>query len=371
VREPNRLARGLLFSIYVDPLSNLLLLLLFWGQFGFAVDAAPAAPLSVEQPVERTIEMESGTSEVLRYPSMAQVTASDSKTIRVRQANATDLVVSARKVGFATIRVWEASGKMHATAVRVVPSGRMAVAQGPDLGVVRVRLQIVEVSDKARTEAGVHWPQMLDFQSSGALSVDDNQWNLGVRFGTAQGWIRQLMENGWAKLLSQPDLLVVMGEEARFTSGGEVPFAVLTDSYGRLQQSIQWKQYGLNLKVRPETADGFVIRSDVAVEISDLAPAAAGQSIPSVFRRSLNTKVNSRDGETVFLSGLVRQADTISRGGVPVLSDIPILGILFRESADASDRSEVLIAMTLGLASRAESDEQKHRWEGLHKKAAP
>lgn len=319
-----------------------------------------------------SVDLDVGTSHTLRFESISQAAVSDGKVLRLRQADDRTLVLTARKVGTSTVRVWEASGRQYAYQVQVLASGRLSRAQGADLGVVRVRLQIVEVSENARRQLGIHWPNMLDIQAMGMYGVSADSVTSpayrtegGVRFSTGQGWLRQLMEKGFAKLLSQPDLLVVLGEQASVSSGGEVPYPVLTESYGRLQQSIHWKNYGLLFKVRPEFVDGLVIRSDVQVEISDLISQSGTQNIPSVFRRSLNTKVNSRDGETVFLSGLIRQSRTHSKGEVPFLAEIPVLGVFFQERGEASESSEVVIAMTLGLTTRMEADAQRKRMEKL------
>lgn len=309
----------------------------------------------------RAIEV--GTSETLHFSSISQAAVSDGKVLRIRQTDERSLLLTARNVGQATVRVWDAGGKEHAFQIRVVATGRLTEAA--DLGVVRVRLQVLEVSERARRQVGIHWPQTLDFRAAANLDFATGQLESGARGSTGQGWIRQLMENGFAKLLSQPDLLVVLGEQASFSSGGEVPYPVLTDSYGRMQQSIHWKTYGLALKIRPESVDGFVIRSDVQVEVSELASHSGMDGIPSVSRRSLSTKVNSREGDTVFLSGLIRQSNARTRGEVPFIADVPVVGLLFQERGSSDESSEVVIAMTLNLASRAGRANERDRMKAL------
>jgi len=246
----------------------------------------------------------------------------------------------------------------------VTAPGRLALGESADLGVVHVSLQILDVSSQARDEMGVHWPQMFQFEMAAVGGLPPG---LGVRFQSAQGWLRQLLDRGWAKMLSQPELSVVMGEQATFSSGGEVPFPVLTDSYGRLQQSIQWKQYGLLFKIRPESSDGFIVRSDIQVEISELAASSGVQNIPAVYRRNLSTKIHSKDGETVFLSGLLRTGETRGNTEVPFLAEVPVLGIFFQSHANARENSEVLIAMTLGLKTHSSNEKKNQRLHHLLK----
>lgn len=301
------------------------------------------------------LQLEAGLSESLSFTSIDQVTVSDGRVLRARQMDAKTLLLTARKIGQSYVRVWDSAGTEHVYRVTVAAPGRLALGENSGLGVVHVSLQILDVSSQARDEMGVHWPQMFQFELT----------SVGVRFDSAQGWLRQLLDRGWAKMLSQPELSVVMGEQATFSSGGEVPFPVLTDSYGRLQQSIQWKQYGLLFKIRPESSDGFVVRSDIQIEISELAASSGVQNVPAVYRRNLTTKIHSKDGETVFLSGLLRTGETRGNTQVPFLAEVPVLGIFFQSHANASENSEVLIAMTLGLKTQSADDKKTRRLQQL------
>jgi len=320
------------------------------------------APITLE-PI--ALQLEAGLSESLSFTSIEQVTVSDGRVLRARQIDGKTLLITARKPGQSYVRVWDIGGKEHAYKVTVTAPGRLALGENADLGVVHVSLQILDVSSQARDELGVHWPQMFQFEMS-ALG-GGAQPGLGVGFGSAQGWLRQLLDRGWAKMLSQPELSVVMGEQATFSSGGEVPFPVLTDSYGRLQQSIQWKQYGLLFKIRPESSDGFVVRSDIQIEISELAASSGVQNVPAVYRRNLTTKIHSKDGETVFLSGLLRTGETRGGSQVPFLAEVPVLGIFFQSHSNSSENSEVLIAMTLGLKTNSANEKKNQRLEHLIK----
>jgi type II secretory pathway component GspD/PulD (secretin) len=109
----------------------------------------------------------------------------------------------------------------------------------------------------------------------------------------------------------------------------------------------------------------------VKVEISELDPGRAVNGIPALTTRNLETKINAKDGETVILSGLVRQALTQQRKSIPILSWIPLLGPLFFSSrAESRDETEVLMAVTYSLAthSREGQDLEKRRGRILSSK---
>ena len=168
-----------------------------------------------------------------------------------------------------------------------------------------------------------------------------------------------MIRDGWAKLLASPELYVRMGEEAIFSSGGELPVASSSENYGRSVKHVEWKAYGLSVKVRPQSVDNLNIFSDLDIEISEVDPSRALEGIPAISKRHLQTKMESRAGETVVLSGLVRQASSSERHGLPLLGDIPLLGsLIFSSRNQTRDETEIFMAVTFSLTSK-EQQEQK------------
>ena len=167
-----------------------------------------------------------------------------------------------------------------------------------------------------------------------------------------------MIKEGWGRILASPELYVRLGEDATFHSGGEVPITTASESFGHSFQHVEWKPYGLTVKVRPQSGDGLHIRSDVQVEISELNRGAAVDGVPGLTKRELQTKINALDGETVILSGLVRQTASEERQRVPFLSSIPLLGSLFSSKAETREESEILMAVTYTLATRSRQQQE-------------
>ncbi|MEQ1843243.1 MAG: type II/III secretion system protein, partial [Verrucomicrobiales bacterium] len=82
--------------------------------------------------------------------------------------------------------------------------------------------------------------------------------------------IHHLAQTGDAKLIASPELFVREGEEATFHSGGEFPVSTSSENYGRFHRHVEWKPFGVHLKVRPQSFDGLHISSEINVEISEL-----------------------------------------------------------------------------------------------------
>jgi pilus assembly protein CpaC len=131
---------------------------------------------------------------------------------------------------------------------------------------------------------------------------------------------------GWAKVLKQATVITDNGMEASFQNGGEQNFPVNTG----LTIGIEKVEYGIDLKVLPrydpEKRDlGLKLEAD----ISDLTASVTGTSLPGRTTSNITTTVSLKLGQSLVLSGIHTQSLTHSVSGLPGLSEIPVLGVLF------------------------------------------
>ncbi len=148
-----------------------------------------------------------------------------------------------------------------------------------------------------------------------------------------------LISQGHARRLSSPNLMTKPGKEATFLVGGEIPIPV-SNGLGTL--SIEYKQYGVQLKVTPTIdADGSV-DSDITPEVSDLDFADGininGFLVPALKTSRIQTDVTTQDGESIVMGGLLRRIEQKNILKIPLLGDIPILGELFRSTVVSAQR---------------------------------
>ena len=154
------------------------------------------------------------------------------------------------------------------------------------------------------------------------------------------------------RVISSPKLLVLNNREAQLQIGDQVP--VVTQSAvgtvapdAPIVNSVSFRDTGVILRVTPRANKNGMVYLDIAQEISDVVPTTtSGIDSPTIQQRKLSTTVAVRDGETIALGGLIRERNSKSRSGVPLLSKIPALGALFRSTNDAQGRTELIMLIT-------------------------
>lgn len=178
---------------------------------------------------------------------------------------------------------------------------------------------------------------------------------LGFRVGggrlTAQVLIEALETQGMARTLAEPNLTALSGQEASFLAGGEYPIPVLRDG----DVSIEYKPFGVELSFTPRVLDDNVInlRLDAAVSSLDGAnTVTVGSTTVNAFRRrETQTTVELRDGESFAIAGLLEDDFRASSRSVPWLSELPVLGALFRSADYQRQQTELVIIITAHLVT--------------------
>lgn len=325
-----------------------------------AIFAAAAFSFSSEDKPTQIIRMGVSSSRTVKIPKLARVAVGNSKIVKAKSISSAELLLIGKSKGSTTVRAWDEKGGEFRYEVRIIASEAENVSNEEDRGVCRISLEFLELDQAVSQASGIRWPESIQF--SGIANVVSQAAVTGLNyefaFSSAQGWLNHLVREGWAKIVANPELYVRLGEEAVFHSGGEFPVATSSENYGKAYRHIEWKGYGLTAKVLPQSVDKIHISSDVNLEVSELISTQNMDGVPALNRRSIRTKMNSLDGETVILSGLVKQNSKKEKEGIPILSDIPLLGpILFMRSVDAAEKTELLMAVTFSMSTKAREKE--------------
>jgi len=164
-------------------------------------------------------------------------------------------------------------------------------------------------------------------------------------------------EKGLAKILAEPTLTTLSGQEATFLSGGEFPIPVSQD---RGQVSIEFKKFGIELAFLPVVLASNHINLTLSVSVSELSSESAillsdpGVSasflVPSLTERSATATIELADGETIGIAGLISEDVREVVTKFPGLGSIPIFGALFRSQAYQQGETELVIMVTPRLA---------------------
>ena len=171
-----------------------------------------------------------------------------------------------------------------------------------------------------------------------------------------QTFLQALEQTGAGRTVSEPLLTAVSGEAATFLVGGNLPIPVTTILPGTPTQNaliatnVAFIEFGLRIVARPTVLENGrigIVLDQILTEPDDTAAIVLnGARIPGFKQRSVRTVTESFDAETWAVAGLVADTDTRSAAAVPLLSRIPMLGVLFRNRSEEKTRSELIVTIT-------------------------
>jgi pilus assembly protein CpaC len=179
----------------------------------------------------------------------------------------------------------------------------------------------------------------------------------GINKADLEVFVQALQENQYLRLLAEPSLKCTSGEEASFLAGGEFPIPVVQGggggATGNTAITIEYREFGVRLKFKPQVLGDNTIRLQVAPEVSELTDVGAvviqGLRIPSLFTRKAETTLELKSGQTFALAGLITQRSDGRNSRVPGLGDVPVLGTLFRSVRYSNGETELVVMVTADL----------------------
>lgn len=182
--------------------------------------------------------------------------------------------------------------------------------------------------------------------TSAGASPDLSAFKSPAMFAVA---LQALQNNGAVNVLSTPNVMTSDNKEAEIFVGENVPFLSGTNltSTGLSQQSIERKDTGIILKIKPQISEGDYVKLDIYQEISAVKDfgTATAQNLGTT-KRSAKTSVVVKNTDTVVIGGLIQDKDQITESKIPLLGDIPGLGWLFKTKSTSRDKTNLLIMLT-------------------------
>lgn len=233
---------------------------------------------------------------------------------------------------------------------------------------VELRVRIAEMSRNLTRQLGIDWTALADLGSHAAIgfathdllssAVAQSTLTGAYAFNTPgkvldiNNVIDALNDDQLVHLLAEPNLTTLSGEPASFLVGGEFPIPVAA-ALGEV--NVTYKQYGVALAFVPTVLSNGRINMHVRPEVSELSTAGAVQlqagtnssvSIPALTVRRADTTIELGSGQSFAIAGLLQDNATLESLGPPWLSEIPILGALFRSSSFQHNETELVIVVT-------------------------
>jgi pilus assembly protein CpaC len=244
---------------------------------------------------------------------------------------------------------------------------------------VMLQVRFAEVSRSATSQLGINFAM-----SDGIFSVGSNVGSvtpsgfeagtpgqLGTQsvgsgvtlFGSGQAgtvafryFIQALRQNNLLRMLAEPNLIAMSGQEASFLAGGEFPVPVpQSGNGGAATITIDYREFGVRLGFVPVVLGDGRIRLKMTPEVSDLdfsSPIViSGSRIPVVNKRKVTTMVELADGQTFAIAGLLNNNIAAAKDVTPILGDLPVLGALFRSVRYQRKETELVVLVTPKLVA--------------------
>lgn len=183
-------------------------------------------------------------------------------------------------------------------------------------------------------------------KSAGALTIAQGATNL-----TLDAELR----NGLVKILAEPSIMAISGQEGSFLAGGKIFIPVAqSNTTGGTTITLEEKEFGVGLRFTPTVLDEGRINLRVTPEVSELSQIGSPFTtvngvtsvLPSLTTRRASTTVQLMDGQSFAIGGLIKNNVNEAVKSFPILGEVPVLGALFRSSEFQNDRTELLFIVT-------------------------
>ncbi|MDX6916254.1 type II and III secretion system protein family protein [Pectobacterium carotovorum] len=248
---------------------------------------------------------------------------------------------------------------------------------------INIQVRVVEVSRKLTSELGFNWAASLSTGSGNMTAGSGSRLNLFnattgrfanptdsgfLNFGRSRlsGLLTAMNQQGMATVLAEPNLTAMSGETAAFAAGGEVPIVLITNN----SVSIDYKSYGVILRMTPTLLSANRISLHIAPEVSELTEVGSvqlegGSRIPALTVRRADTTVELASGQSFALAGMLRSAGSQTINGVPGLSSVPMFGRLFESEATSQEETELVIIATAYVVEPVNAGELQTPGQGV------
>ncbi len=305
---------------------------------------------------ETAINVKKGSSRLIKTEQeIERIEVIKKGTVSATIVSQNELIIEGVREGNAVVKIFYRGGQ-ETYLIEVKNPGK-----GDKL--VQLDVQVLEIINGDSSDLGIDWPGLLsppqitddngNKAPSGILQAAEQAppllaFGKFVR-GPVYAALDFLVKKNKAKILAKPKLVTLNGKKANFLSGGEVPVARINE---RGMASVEWKEYGVSLEVKPEVIQGGAVRAEMKASVSNLDYANAvslGQGsglMPAIRTRSAQTTVTLNDEETIVIAGLIVNEESKVTEGVPLLSEIPVLGEFFKNTRLENKKSELVIFVT-------------------------
>ena len=345
---------------------------------------------------EHILELEVGSSHVLRHKNVERLAVGNGQVLQAAALSPTEVIVFGKRSGTTTINIWMTKISHITYRVHVRPEGYgqamkevkailasipgarttaaagRVLVEGDDLTeaerstlarlaarypdfiefanqsewerMVMLDVQVIEIPSARMHELGVRW------DTNTTLGMQSSRLALTALVSAR---LAALSKTGEAVVLAQPQLLARSGSTASFSAGGEVPYTT-QDKDGKAHTT--FKKYGVHLNITPQIGRNLGVRSKIEIEVSTVDQTLASSAGPALKVRRASTDFNVRSGQTLVLGGFISREQSGDTEGLPGMSEIPVFGQLFGVKRVQRSQTELAIFVTPIVVDASHSD---------------
>ena len=275
------------------------------------------------------------------------------KAMKVRYADVTKVgAILARQIGVpGTVTVLDQTKTLVVEATAAGLERAALVLREIDRAPQQILIEakILEITLDQNENFGVDWSRVFSGDGPDTVGTTGFATRAGPRFflnlvnGNIEAYLSALSNKGRVHTLATPRLLALEDQEASTNVGDQLGYRLTTTINNVTSESIEFLDTGVILRVTPSVdADGRIMMK-IRPEVSSGSVSAG---IPSKKTTEVNTQLVASDGQPVLIGGLIKRSRTYRRLGIPLLSDIPVIGGAFGSTDDGGAATETIVVIT-------------------------
>ncbi len=281
-------------------------------------------------------------------------------TIRLRQVGARVFIDGTVSTETSLRRVEQAAKIYKGQVASLVELDPTAVRPRTN---IRLDLMFIEMRNRDSDKLGIHWPGQYGATAVLQGSLDLTTGGLTAAYEVVDQALPSLeaaARYGWIKIRKRATVITTSGHQASYEAGGEVNVAIAGSQSAELRSI----PYGARLVVTPRLSeDEQILDLEVEAVVSDLTETT--QDVPGRSVSRVQTLVHLGLGQSIMLSGLEAESESTTKEGLPYLSKIPILGLLFGTRSHVEEQVEGIIVITPTVLDNLDRDGKRRLEEAL------
>lgn len=232
---------------------------------------------------------------------------------------------------------------------------------------VLIEASIIEVTLTGELDKGLQWYFNTHLPGGNKFTVGNTQsqplaqilpgfnWTMATPTGEVRAVLNLLASDGLVNILSSPSVMVLDNHMARIQVGNQIPIATqqqssvvgatINSGVSGLYSTIQYKDTGVMLSVQPRVSQGGLVTMEIEQEISDVG-ANTTLGSPNISTRKIQSTVAVKNDQAIVLGGLIRESLNTTKGGIPGLYKLPLVGWMFGLDNQTKNRVELVVMIT-------------------------